>query len=151
MRIIWIECILFESWCIEASLFILCLKSFIYIKIRHNLFAYNCMLFNLVFLLNSLFLSPSCLFLLCYSMRNIYGYSDHRGCSQQFHFSWTGLSVRTWELSKWAQDASCVRMPAPLFVPFRLPLTCSVRALVMSSFLFVGWDIAAQARGVKLV
>lgn len=56
MRIIWIECILLENWCIEAWPFILRLKSFIYIKIRHNLSTYNYMLFNLVFLFNSLFL-----------------------------------------------------------------------------------------------
>lgn len=49
------ECILSESWCIEAWLFILRLKSFIYIKIRHKLFACNYMLSGLGFLLNSLF------------------------------------------------------------------------------------------------
>lgn len=55
MRITWIECILLESWRIEAWLFILRLKSFIYIKIRHKLFACNYMLSGFVFLLNSLF------------------------------------------------------------------------------------------------
>lgn len=56
-----------KTGCIEPWLFILRLESFIYIKIRHNLFAHNYMLSNVVSLLNSLFLHL--LAYLCYSTR----------------------------------------------------------------------------------
>ena len=150
MRIIWIECILFESWCIEALLFILCLKSFIYIKIRHNLFAYNYMLLNLVFLLNSLSFHLLAYFFYVIPWKTFMGTIIIVAVFSNFTLAGKGSVWEHRNFLKWGiRRILCPCAGVSFSVSFHPHLTCSMWVLVMVSFPVCRMRHSSSGKGSK--
>lgn len=156
MSVVWIGCILWESWRIEAWLFILRLKSFIYIKIRHNLFAYNYMRCNLVFLLNSLVLHlvAYCFYVIPWKtlMSTVIISAVVRNFAR---LAGGGFEVRVQELFKsrrWDPVESSVLRPCLTAASFHFQLTGWMWVLLQfSRAVCLEWDVAVALREIKHV